>query len=49
MARGIIRLLDEPALALTMGQRGAERIQQEYTMDRWADRTIRLYEEMVRR
>ncbi len=49
VARGIIRLLDEPALALTMGQRGAERIQQEYTMDRWADRTIRLYEEMVRR
>lgn len=49
VARGICRLLDEPALALTMGQRGAERIHQEYTLDRWADRTIRLYEKMLKR
>ncbi len=48
VALGINRLLDDPAAARTMGQRGAERIDQDYTLDRWADRTIRLYEQLLR-
>lgn len=46
LARAITRLLDDPALARTMGEAGADRIDAEYSMDRWADRTIRLYEKM---
>jgi hypothetical protein len=47
VALGINRLLDDPAAARTMGHKGAERIDQEYTLDRWADRTIRLYEQLL--
>jgi glycosyltransferase involved in cell wall biosynthesis len=48
IAAAICRLLADPDLRLRMGQAGARRMEQEYSMDRWFQRTLSLYEEAVR-
>ena len=48
IAASISRLLSSPELAREMGKAGARRVEKEFSMGLWFDRTQALYEETVR-
>jgi glycosyltransferase involved in cell wall biosynthesis len=49
IAAAFCHLLESPELAIQMGERGAARIEQNYTMDHWSRRTLAVYESLGRR
>ncbi len=49
IAAAIGRLLVDPAAARRMGEAGARRIDAEYSLEVWFERTLALYEELARR
>ena len=42
-AGAIIRLLEDPALARRMGEAGRERVEREFSMERWIEDTLGIY------
>jgi len=48
LANSITRLLDEPSLAIKMGKRGREIVESGYTWDAVAEKTERVYEEVLK-
>lgn len=43
----ISKLLDDPALAYKMGQAGRKKIQEEYSLDVWGPRVVRLFQSLL--
>ena len=48
LGRAILTLLDDPARARAMGERGSREVAQRFSPDRLADETIRVYESVAR-
>jgi glycosyltransferase involved in cell wall biosynthesis len=47
VAERVIRLLDDPALADAMGQRGADKVARCYSWDRLAEQTLAIYRSLL--
>jgi glycosyltransferase involved in cell wall biosynthesis len=45
LAQGILRLLDAPGEAAAMGRAGRKRVEEEFSLDRWVQDTLELYDE----
>jgi len=45
LARGILRLLDAPGEAAAMGRAGRKRVEEKFSLDRWIQDTLELYDE----
>jgi glycosyltransferase involved in cell wall biosynthesis len=48
IASAFCHLLSKPELARQMGERGARRIEENYTMDHWSRRTLAVYEGLLK-
>ncbi len=47
LAEGLIRMLEDRAAGLRMGDAGRARVERDYTVDRMVDSTVSLYEKVV--
>jgi glycosyltransferase involved in cell wall biosynthesis len=47
LAHGILRLMNDPALAERLGQSGFEKVREHYSVARMADRAIQAYESVI--
>jgi len=48
IAEAVLHLLDSPQTAATMGIAGRQRVQELFTMERWAEETVKVYEKGLR-
>ncbi|KQC14362.1 MAG: hypothetical protein APR56_03915, partial [Methanosaeta sp. SDB] len=47
LARALNRILDEPDRGEELGKRGRQRVEEEFTKERMAERTFRMYQELL--